>query len=331
MHYEDVMDKRPRTYAPYRTTLDERDLVRAAEELHENEDTRESSLALMREFIAKHPQIVRCRTDPVFLLRFLRYRKFNVNDACATLEGGLAFLMRMRTLYGAEVSSFHPNVQRMVELDAIVPLGQDRQRRTVILVRVGAMDPKETTALLQMRLGALVINTCLEYERTQVHGTVWVVDCSGMTMAHVGMWGLSEVKMMADSINEVVTMFVKEVHMVKVPRITWMLLDLLLPLLSPKIRDRFKFHRTEQELHSAIDQTLLPTTCGGQQSLKQATDNFRDMFEKQTKWFKLEEQFLMDLSIPAPGSSGSSARTAHRNEFPGEESMVGSFRKLTVD
>uniref|UniRef100_A0A182JRY2 CRAL-TRIO domain-containing protein n=1 Tax=Anopheles christyi TaxID=43041 RepID=A0A182JRY2_9DIPT len=330
MHYVDEMDKRPREYVPYRSTLDDRDLVRAAEELHENEDTRESSIAQVREFIAKHPQIVRCRTDPVFLLRFLRYRKFNVTSACATLEDGMAFLMRMRTLYGEEVNTFHPNVQRMMDLDAIVPLGFDRQRRMVILVRVGAMDPKETTALLQMRLGALVINTCLEYERTQVHGTVWIVDCSGMTMAHVGMWGLSEVKMMADSINEVVTMFVKEVHMVKVPRITWMLLDLLLPLLSPKIRDRFKFHRTEEELRSAIDQTILPTTYGGQQSLKQATDNFRDMFEKQSKWFKLEEQFHMDLSISAPGTSGRSTRT-QRNEFSGEEAMVGSFRKLTVD
>ena len=95
----------------------------------------------------------------------------------------------------------------------------------------------------------------------------------------------------------------------------------------PYFRTRLKQMLEDQR----CQETLLPTTCGGQQSLKQATDNFRDMFEKQTKWFKLEEQFLMDLSIPAPGSSGSSARTAHRNEFPGEESMVGSFRKLTVD
>uniref|UniRef100_A0A182SMC9 CRAL-TRIO domain-containing protein n=1 Tax=Anopheles maculatus TaxID=74869 RepID=A0A182SMC9_9DIPT len=331
MHYEDEMDKRPQAYAPYRSTLDDRDLARAAEELHENEDTRDASLAQLREFIAKHPQIVRCRTDPVFLLRFLRYRKFNVAEACATLEGGLAFLMRMRTLYGEEVNTFHPNVQRMLDLDAIVPLGFDRKRRMVILVRVGAMDPKDTTALLQMRLGALVINTCLEYERTQVHGTVWVVDCSGMTMAHVGAWGLSEVKMMADSINEVVTMFVKEVHMVQVPRITWMILDLLLPLLSPKIRDRFKFHRSQDELRSSIDATVLPTSYGGEQSFKQAVENFRDMFDAQTRWFKLEQQFLMDLSIPAPGTGGRTARTNQRNEFPGEESMVGSFRKLTVD
>ncbi|XP_053665246.1 alpha-tocopherol transfer protein-like [Anopheles marshallii] len=331
MHYEDEMDKHPREYAPYRSTLDECDRALAAQDLHENEDTRDSSIAQLREFIAKHPQIVRCRTDAVFLLRFLRYRKFNVADACATLEGGMAFLMRMRTLYGDEVNTFHPNVLRMLDLDAIVPLGFERKRRMAILVRVGAMDPKETTALLQMRLGALVINTCLEYERTQVHGTVWIVDCSGMTMAHVGAWGLTEVKMMADSINEVVTMFVKEVHMVQVPRITWMLLDILLPLLSPKIRDRFKFHRTRDELRNSVDPSILPTTYGGQQSLKQATDNFRRMFETQTKWFKLEEQFLMDLSVPAPGAGGRTARNNQRNEFPGEECMVGSFRKLTVD
>ncbi|XP_053676317.1 retinaldehyde-binding protein 1-like [Anopheles nili] len=326
MRFSDETAKRPREYAPYRTSLDEQDLRLAEEELHENEDTREASMAQLREFIAKHPQIVRCRTDPVFMLRFLRYRKFNVTEACATLEGGLAFLMRMRKLYGAEVDTFHPNVLRMLDLDAIVPLGFDRKRRMAVLIRVGAMDPKQTTALLQMRLGALVINTCLEYERTQVHGSVWIVDCSGMTMAHVGMWSLSEVKMMADSINEVVTLFVKEVHMVRVPRITWMLLDVLLPLLSPKIRDRFKFHRSHDELCSSVDTSILPTIYGGEQSLRDASDNFRAMFDKQRPWFKLEEQFSMDLSIPAPGS-----RTTERNGFCGEESMVGSFRKLTVD
>ncbi|KFB35894.1 AGAP007353-PA-like protein [Anopheles sinensis] len=328
MAYQEAVNKRPQVYAPYESTLDDVDLKVAIRELHETDDTREPSIAQIREFIAKHPQIVRCRTDPVYLLRFLRYKKFNVTEACAMLESTLAFFMRMRVLYGEEIDSFHPNVQGMVDLGVMVPLGYDRNKRVVILNRVGAY-PKTTSALMQMRLGALVISTCLEYEQTQVYGSVWIMDFSGMTMSHVAMWGLTELKMLADSVNDIVTMMVKEIHMVQVPKMTWMLIDMVLPLLSPKIRNRFKFHRTLDDLCSAVDPSILPCEYGGERPLEKANDDFRAMFDEQRKWFMLEEHFFMDLTIPAPGSSSTS--TARRNDFRDEESMVGSFRKLTVD
>uniref|UniRef100_A0AAG5DHM3 CRAL-TRIO domain-containing protein n=1 Tax=Anopheles atroparvus TaxID=41427 RepID=A0AAG5DHM3_ANOAO len=321
MDFADEINKRPLVYTPYRSTLDEDDLDVASAELHEDDDTRGPSLAQMREFIAKHPQIVRCRTDPVYLLRFLRYKKFNVTEACAMLVSTLAFSMRMRVLYGEEVDTFHPNVQGMMELGVMMPLGYDRHRRMVILNRVGAY-PKTTSALMQMRLGAVVINTCLEQELTQVYGSVWIMDCSGMTMAHVGMWSLTELKMLADCVNDIVALMVKEIHLVQVPKMTW-LFSSLPPLLDHT--RTFQFHRTVDDLRSAVDPTILPSSYGGDHSLEKVNDEFRAIFDRQRRWFWLEDQSFLDLTIPAPGSTGTT--TKRRND----ESMVGSFRKLTVD
>ncbi|XP_058059863.1 retinaldehyde-binding protein 1-like [Anopheles bellator] len=331
MEYDEEVDKCPAEYAPYRTTLDESDLRLAKDELREDDDIRQPSIAQMRQFIAKHPQIVRCRTDPVFLLRFLRFTKFNVAEACAILERLLALVMRSRDAYGELADPLHPSVVRMLDLAAIVPLGYDERKRMVVLCRVGALDPKTTTSLLQMKLGGLIVGTCQEYERIQVHGLVVIMDFSGMSMAHVGMWSLSDVRLMAEYVNELIAMRVKEVHMTQVPKFAWLLLDLFLPLLSAKMKERFKFHRTIDELRGSLDldPSLLPTIYGGRQSLEKANDNFRSMFERQRKWFRIEQQLHMDLSVPGPQSTGTAR--GHRNGFRDEEAMVGSFRKLTVD
>uniref|UniRef100_A0A182PXA7 CRAL/TRIO N-terminal domain-containing protein n=1 Tax=Anopheles epiroticus TaxID=199890 RepID=A0A182PXA7_9DIPT len=57
----------------------------AKEELREDDEIREQSLTQMREWIAKHPYIRKCRTDSSFLLRFLRFRKYSVPMVCETL------------------------------------------------------------------------------------------------------------------------------------------------------------------------------------------------------------------------------------------------------
>ncbi|XP_049541841.1 retinaldehyde-binding protein 1-like [Anopheles darlingi] len=326
--YEAETCKCPDEYTPYRTTLDEDDLRLARDELHEDDDTRDPSLAQMREFIAKHPRIVRCRTDPVFLLRFLRFTKFNVPRACDILVRAMTQLMRRRATYGAEAADLlHPDVQRLLEVAAIVPLGYDSQRRMVVLCRAAALDPRTTTSMLHMQLGGLILGTCQEYELIQVRGLVVLMDFSGLSMAHCAMWSLSDVKLTAEYVNELIAMRVKEVHMIQVPRFAWLLLDLFLPLLSPKMKERFKFHRTFDELRGSLDPALLPTIYGGQQSLEKANENFRTgMFERQRKWFEVERQLHMDLGGGTNGVRGP------RNGFHEEElAMVGSFRKLTVD
>ncbi|KAL9699670.1 hypothetical protein quinque_003111 [Culex quinquefasciatus] len=69
--------KHPSSYVPYRWTLTDKLKKTAKSELREDENVREQSLAQMRDWIAKSAHIKRCRTDPLFLLRFLRTKKFS--------------------------------------------------------------------------------------------------------------------------------------------------------------------------------------------------------------------------------------------------------------
>lgn len=100
----------PDEYDSYKFTLPAKYKEMAKEELREDESIRTHALAQLREWIAKHPHIKKCRTgagkwilidwniflidlkfsDAVFLLRFLRTKKYSVQPACEMLEKYLA-------------------------------------------------------------------------------------------------------------------------------------------------------------------------------------------------------------------------------------------------
>lgn len=76
----------PETFDPYVCNLSPKFKKIALDDLREDENIRSQALAQFREWIAKHPHIKKCRTDAVFLLRFLRTKKFSVPASCEMLQ-----------------------------------------------------------------------------------------------------------------------------------------------------------------------------------------------------------------------------------------------------
>eukprot|EP00094_Tigriopus_californicus_P006055 TCALIF_05831-PA protein Name:"Similar to clvs2 Clavesin-2 (Danio rerio)" AED:0.50 eAED:0.64 QI:0/0/0/1/1/1/2/138/131 len=58
----------------------------AREELKETPEKREKGLQTMRQRIGEWPELTQCPTDSVFLLRFLRSQKFDVDKSMKVLE-----------------------------------------------------------------------------------------------------------------------------------------------------------------------------------------------------------------------------------------------------
>ena len=69
------VDKAPASYEKYVLNVSEKYKNIAENDLREDDNVRNPALKQMREWIAKHPHIKRCRTDASFLLRFLRPKK----------------------------------------------------------------------------------------------------------------------------------------------------------------------------------------------------------------------------------------------------------------
>lgn len=231
------VEKRPASYDSYKTTLDAKCLAVARQELHEDDHTREPALAQFREFIAKHPQIVRCRTDSLFLLRFLRRHKFNVLAACEMLERYLETLQTASDFFGKlDPQTLAPLIRDRV----MVPLGQDQQGRLLVTIRFGEFDPKTTTAEQLSQLIATVMETHLDQERFQVNGIVLIVDFLAATMAHFGIWTLPKLKLVMSATDDILAFRVKEIHLVQLPKFAAMVADFCIAALSPKLQQRIR-------------------------------------------------------------------------------------------
>ncbi|EDS26689.1 conserved hypothetical protein [Culex quinquefasciatus] len=230
------LEKRPSCYDEYRSSLEPKYRTMARDELHEDDYTREPALAQMREFIAKHPQIVRCRTDAIFLLRFLRFRKFNVVAACETLERFLMVTQVARPFFQVD-----PEAQEhLIKQRLIVPLGRNRQGNLVATIRFGQSDPKTITPEHLSSLASLLMETYIYEELYQVTGLVVVVDCAGATMAHFGAMTLPKLKIMMTATNDILAARVKQIHVVQLPKYAAVVADFCIAALSTKLQQRLK-------------------------------------------------------------------------------------------
>lgn len=125
----------------YECTLSEATRTIARAELREDDATREEALKQFRHWIRKHPNIRRCRTDAVFLLRFLRTKKFSVPMAEEMLERYLT----IRQLYPNWFQNLDiedKDIEAIIDAGYLVPLMQrDRHGRRVILSCAGEYEP----------------------------------------------------------------------------------------------------------------------------------------------------------------------------------------------
>lgn len=195
----------PEDYDPYVCKLSSEMKKVAKEELHEDDNIRKQALAQLREWISKHPHIKKCRTDAVFLLRFLRTKKFSVPAACEMLERYLT----IRQLYPdwfRRLDIEDPALEEIFDNGYLVPLPQrDEQGRQVIISVAGKFDPYKFTSAQMARMHSLVCEALLDDEESQVAGYVYVNDESGMNMGFVSLWSITDLRNIVKCIQVICT------------------------------------------------------------------------------------------------------------------------------
>ncbi|XP_053676018.1 clavesin-2-like [Anopheles nili] len=320
-----TVEKNPESYEKYEFTLPELYQKIAKDELREDDEIREQSLTQMREWIAKHPYIRKCRTDAKFLLRFLRFRKYSVPMACEALERYLA----MRETFPKWFKNLDYKETAMSEMlkdEVFGSLGQDADGRTVVYFRFGHFNIEKFGPLQEGRFTALLIECLLEWEELQIGGFRVLVDFNDTVMKHYGIWGVSDMKIFMDAINRSYPIRFREIHGAKFPKFAIPILNLLLTFASPKLKERIKCHNSVVEMAKQFDESLLPKECGGKRDLQDLNQRFlKHLEECREAILGLDE---MDIDTTHYVSLWQQSH-APNNEI--DSGTMGSFRKLTVD
>ncbi|KXJ75161.1 hypothetical protein RP20_CCG012215 [Aedes albopictus] len=318
--------KSPPSYEPYRFELSDKFRQLALEELREDDDIRQQSLTQMREWIAKHPYIRKCRTDAPFLLRFLRFRKFSVPQAQEALERYLA----LRQTFPEWFQKLDPrdSVMRIpIKDEVFTVLGRDEVGRTVVFIRYGLFDAEKLTPMAMFRYTMMFIEVLLDNEEVQIGGfRVWV-DYTESVMKHYGMWGIGDLKLLMDAVNKTMPIRIREIQGAKLPKFAITIANLLLSFASSKLRDRVVCHNTVLESKKYFDQTLWPKQYGGPHDTTEKAKELEQLLEeKRDRILALDD---LEIDIEHYKSLWGQANQNPNSDIDG--GIAGCFRKLNVD
>ncbi|XP_038121911.1 alpha-tocopherol transfer protein-like [Culex quinquefasciatus] len=320
-----TVEKCPQSYDEYKFTLDERHLEKARNDLNETDENRSQSLAQMREWIAKHPHIQKCRTDSIFLLRFLRMRKFSVPMAQESLERYLTAL-RSFPQWFRNLDPLDGEIRHLNKAGVLTNLGRDLLGRTVVLIRVRAFDTERFPSASLIRQIMLLLETTIDEEESQINGYVVVADYLAVSLKLLSVWSLTDVSNTAESLFQSFPMRIQEIHAIGVPRFLKILIDLTLSYMSEKIRNRVYCHKSLDDAKKHLELSLLTTDYeGGTQNPDQLTEDFIKCAERKRTQLLLMDEMEIDTSRYQFGGQQNTVVSEI------EAGMVGSFKKLNVD
>ncbi|XP_077283458.1 clavesin-1-like [Arctopsyche grandis] len=295
----------------------------ALKELREDDLLREQCLDQMRDWISKHPAIKTCRTDSNFLLRFLRTKKFSVPQACLLLEKNLV-TKKMKPEWFTNINYDDPAIQDVINSGYLVPLPQrDVNNRCVVMIRSGCLDPKKHTLTDTIKAHALITELLIDDELNQIYGYSFINDYNNLTMSHMSMWSLTDIKMLLGCTQNVCPIRNKANYFINTPSVAQQVLSFVISLLDDKMKKRFIVLENVNQLNDCLNPSILPKEYGGEVPLADMIDDLKKKLDS-VKGFILSGD---DMYIDTDGDY----KLEGMMEAELGTGTTGSFRKLEVD
>lgn len=301
-------------------------LALAARELRETPSTKEQALKLMREWIAKNPDIRNIRTDESFLLRFLRQKKYSIPMAQQTL---LKYL-NLRKYYpeiSKNLDCESLRIREIIESGYILvsPL-RDTLGRRVIIYNIGKFDPNKYTCWDMAKTHLIVYESLLENNTDQICGFTHVGDGAGVNTSHIMAWNPIDFARLFKWGEQSLPVRHKEVHAINVPSAMKYVVDFVCRNITSKMSERINIHPTLKSLHSKMDPACLPISYGGKITIQEMIENTKRIVDEQRKII-LELDHMEILSTRGIISSKNVKQPNNKDVT----SIEGSFRKLEID
>ncbi|KAF8778365.1 Clavesin-1 like protein [Argiope bruennichi] len=238
----------------------------AEKELKETPEKRKEALKEIKRIIKGVTGFFPLKDDE-FLLRFLRAKKFDVNEAFDTLKTYYKFKFE----YSGILTDFLPSDFRNVfEMDKIfISPKRTPNGEGIFIVFAGSIDFRRCTFEDFLRAVLIAAEIGLEMEGTQVCGCRIVIDLRGMSLVKLRNYikptlGLAAAKYL----QHILPCRVKGIHLIYeefyFDAAFQTLKYLMKPFLRRKMRKRIYFQSDDlQSLHQQIPPRALPYSLGG--------------------------------------------------------------------
>lgn len=242
-----------------------RELERLAlEQLGESKETRESGLAALRRWIGEDPTLANCRTDRVFLLRFLRSQKFNLDKTKTVLRNYLD-MRRENPDWFTGLDPTEEYVEEMCHSGfSIVLPERDRQGRRVLFSYVTKIDLSKHQNSHVVRTMMCAVETLMEDEENQIRGIAYVFYCKGISFSHLSIWTPADAARLFGTCEKNLGIRHTDINLVKLPFTMWAVVEFVKQFLSAKIKSRINVFSDLSKLAEKLgDSPILPLDADG--------------------------------------------------------------------
>ncbi|XP_037043440.1 alpha-tocopherol transfer protein-like isoform X1 [Bradysia coprophila] len=310
--------------------LSERVQKVAKKELREDKFARDQCIQQMRDWLSKNEDVVDVRIDDVFLLRFLRTKKFSVPMAQQLL---LKYLNVKKTIprMTTELDCLSSPLKEVFENGYLVvsPI-RDQHGRRVIITRAEKFDPHIWNSSIQARAYFLAMETLLDDPENQVMGFTHISDWYGASAAHLTNWRPVDFEIIEHGEQSWPARH-KAIHFINVPSAAKWVLNISLRLVSNKINDRLFLYSSWSEYYKKCGSSYLPKELGGTIPMAEMIQWWmQEMAAKRDIVVQLDKmKLLSDRGITKKNEKDMSP--LHAEIRAHMDSVAGSFRKLDVD
>ncbi|PVD32425.1 hypothetical protein C0Q70_07859 [Pomacea canaliculata] len=307
----------------YTCSLSKESLEYAKLKLREDPVTRMLEVKAFRERLLQYGHGLRPNTDTRFLLRFLRARKFDQEQAFDMI---LKYY-RMKKQDARMYTGLKPlNVLHVYPTSVAFPLPfRDRLGRQVYITYSGRVDSTRYSMEDLLKAEFLNISKMIQDEETQVRGVTSILDCQGFTMAHMKDYALdfNYGKKFTYIWQEAFPVRLKLLLLVNEPSFMDLVLTVFTPLMKNKVLKRMHRIGTNwRKLHEFIDPVHLPREYGGtrpepftDKDWIQTMLTCNEEMEEESKYGFVDYTMGRDV----------------RKQQDAINTMAGTFRKLNVD
>ncbi|XP_015928368.2 alpha-tocopherol transfer protein-like isoform X1 [Parasteatoda tepidariorum] len=234
---------------------------KAEHELMEKQSWRDRDIQALRDMISDDPDLV-SRTDDAFLLRFLRARKFDYSRSFSLLQN--YYMMRAKN--PKIFRDFTPSALKHVHqlnLQGFLPY-RDPEGRAIFVFRGGLWDPSLCTADDLFRANVICLEKQIDDPLTQINGVIAILDMKNLGFHHIRHFSPSHALKIVSLVQDSFPARFKAVHVVNEPALFDLVLTIVKPLISEKIKKRIHTHGGNMKsLHELIPPEVLPSEYGG--------------------------------------------------------------------
>lgn len=218
------------------------------------------------------PDVAFLRTDPPFLLRFLRAKKFRVGDAFLLLCRYFEYRQQHRELFrGLNTGSRNENggesAIQMALLDGLPGVLSERDPcgRPIIILLASNWDHSRYDVRIVYQAVLLTLERLVEEEAVQAAGVVVILDWSNFPARLTTSLSPKLLRLMLDGLQDAFPLRLCSMHLVNQPWYVEAALGLARPFMKEKLRSRIHFHGNNlATLHAQVPPRLLPAELGGE-------------------------------------------------------------------